>query len=160
MIKINFYCIGTLKEEYLKKMSSEFIKRLSKFAKISVFEFPENNINVVNSSSQINNFLEKEDSVILSKIKNSDYVYLLDLHGKELSSEDFAKQFKDTCSTLRGEIDIVIGGTLGVSDSLRKRANFKLKLSELTFTHQMTRILILEQIYRAFKINNNENYHH
>ena len=160
MIRINIYTIGTLKENYLKEMSLEFLKRLQKFTKISVLEFEELDINRLNSYKNVNDFLEKEDKIILSKIKPNDYLILLDLHGRSLSSEDFAKMIEDVSSTLRGDLNFVIGGTLGVSNSLRERANFSLKISDLTFTHQMTRVILLEQIYRAFKIINHEAYHH
>lgn len=160
MIKINFYCIGNLKEKYLRENFEEFSKRLSKFAQIKVFEFKEKQIIETDNKDLVNNFLEDEDKVILEKIKKDDYVILLDLHGKSLSSEEFAKKINDVISSLRGEISFVIGGTLGVSNSLRNRADFKLKLSDMTFTHQFTRIILIEQIYRAFKINNNESYHH
>lgn len=160
MIRINIYTIGTLKEKYLKEMSLEFLKRLQKFTKISVLEFEELDINRLNSYKNVNDFLEKEDKIILSKIKPNDYLILLDLHGRNLSSEDFAKMLEDVSSTLRGDLNFVIGGTLGVSNSLRERANFSLKISDLTFTHQMTRVILLEQIYRAFKIINHEAYHH
>ena len=160
MIKINFYCIGNLKEKYLRENFGEFSKRLSKFAQIKVFEFKEKQIIETDNKELVNNFLEDEDRVILEKIKKDDYVILLDLHGKSLSSEEFAKKINDVISSLRGEISFVIGGTLGVSNSLRNRADFKLKLSDMTFTHQFTRIILIEQIYRAFKINNNESYHH
>lgn len=160
MIRINIYTIGTLKEKYLKEISLEFLKRLQKFTKISVFEFEELDINRLNSYKNVNDFLEKEDKIILSKIKPNDYLILLDLHGRSLSSEDFAKMLEDVSSTLRGDLNFVIGGTLGVSNSLRERANFSFKISDLTFTHQMTRVILLEQIYRAFKIINHEAYHH
>ena len=160
MIRINIYTIGTLKEKYLKEMSLEFLKRLQKFTKISVLEFEELDINRLNSYKNANDFLEKEDKIILSKIKPNDYLILLDLHGRSLSSEDFAKMIEDVSSTLRGDLNFVIGGTLGVSNSLRERANFSFKISDLTFTHQMTRVILLEQIYRAFKIINHEAYHH
>lgn len=160
MIRINIYTIGTLKEKYLKEMSLEFLKRLQKFTKISVLEFEELDINRLNSYKDVNDFLEKEDKIILSKIKPNDYLILLDLHGRSLSSEDFAKMIEDVSSTLRGDLNFVIGGTLGVSNSLRERANFSFKISDLTFTHQMTRVILLEQIYRAFKIINHEAYHH
>lgn len=160
MIRINIYTIGTLKEKYLKEMSLEFLKRLQKFTKISVLEFEELDINRLNSYKNVNDFLEKEDKIILSKIKPNDYLMLLDLHGRSLSTEDFAKMLEDVSSTLRGDLNFVIGGTLGVSNSLRERANFSFKISDLTFTHQMTRVILLEQIYRAFKIINHEAYHH
>ena len=102
--------------------------------------------------------LNKEGNACLKQIKENEFVFLLDLHGKEITSEDFAKKLDDL-SLNYSTITFVIGGSLGVSDEFRKRSNFKLKLSPMTFTHQMTRIIILEQIYRSFKINNNETYH-
>ena len=102
--------------------------------------------------------LVKEGNNILKQIKDNEYVFLLDLHGNEISSEEFATKV-DSLTSSYSTLTFVIGGSLGVSNDLRKRSNFKLKLSPMTFTHQMTRIIILEQIYRAFKINNNEVYH-
>ena len=97
---------------------------------------------------------------ILKKIEDDEYLFLLDLHGKIISSEEFASNMKSLIDMGKGKISFAIGGTLGVSDALRRRANFLISLSKMTFTHQMTRVIILEQIYRAFKINNNEQYHH
>ena len=84
---------------------------------------------------------------------------MLDLHGKEISSEDFARKMDELISSRTSNITFVIGGSLGLSDEVRKRSNFLLKLSPMTFTHQMTRVIILEQIYRTFKINANQTYH-
>lgn len=156
MIKIKIYCVGNLKENYLKEMSAEYLKRLQKFAKISIFEFKE--MNFLNNN--LEDFLENEDKKILENLSKDDYVFLLDLHGKELDSIAFSNKVNEVIGVLRGDIAFVIGGTYGVSNSLRKRANFALKLSELTFTHQMTRVILLEQLYRSFKIINNEEYHH
>ncbi len=160
MIKINLLVIGSLKEEYLKNMSNEYIKRLSKFANLNIIEFKELELPKNLNSNNIDLLLEKEDEQILKLIKKEDYLLLLDLHGKSLTSENFANLIDKTISNLRGSLIIAIGGTLGVSKSLVNRANFRLKLSDLTFTHQFSRVIILEQLYRAFKIINNEAYHH
>ena len=160
MIKINLLVIGSLKEEYLKNMSNEYIKRLSKFANLNIIEFKELELPKNLNSNNIDLLLEKENEQILKLIKKEDYLLLLDLHGKSLTSENFANLIDKTISNLRGSLIIAIGGTLGVSKSLVNRANFRLKLSDLTFTHQFSRVIILEQLYRAFKIINNEAYHH
>ena len=134
MINIKLVVVGKLKEKFHKDEINEYLKRLSRYSKVNIIEVEE------------------------EKIKEDEFVFLLDLHGKEISSEDFAQKLNDL-SLNYSTITFVIGGSLGVSDELRKRSNFKLKLSPMTFTHQMTRIIILEQIYRAFKIKNNETYH-
>ena len=160
MIKINLFCVGTLKEKYLVEMAKEYLKRLSKFAKVEVKEFKEVPFKEKLNDELISQIKTKEGAPIITNIKQDDYVILLDLHGKSFSSEEFASKFNTIVSNLRGSIDLVIGGALGVSDDLVKRADLRLKISDLTFTHQFTRIVILEQVYRAFKINNNEQYHH
>ena len=160
MIRINLYCVGTLKEKYLVDMAKEYLKRLSKFAKVEVKEFKEVPFKEKLNDEIISQTKTKEGAPILNQIKNEDYVILLDLHGKSFTSEDFASKFNSIVSNLRGSIDVVIGGALGVADELVKRADLRFKISDLTFTHQFTRIVVLEQIYRAFKINNNEQYHH
>ncbi len=156
MIKINLYVIGSIKEKYMVDEINEYLKRLSKYAKINIIEFKESKI----QGKDQNTILNEEGDQILKKIEDDEYLFLLDLHGKIISSEEFASQMKSLIDLGKGKISFAIGGTLGVSDDLRKRANFLISLSKMTFTHQMTRVIILEQIYRAFKINNNEQYHH
>ena len=104
--------------------------------------------------------LEEESNEILKRLEKDEFLFLLDLHGKIISSEEFASKISSLIDLGKGKISFAIGGTLGVSDKLRVRADFKLSISKMTFTHQMTRCIILEQIYRAFKIINNESYHH
>ncbi len=156
MIKINLYVIGSIKEKYMVDEINEYLKRLSKYAKVNIIEFKECKIQGKDCTS----ILEEEGNQILKKIEDDEYLFLLDLHGKIISSEEFASNMKSLIDLGKGKISFAIGGTLGVSDALRKRANFLISLSKMTFTHQMTRVIILEQIYRAFKINNNEQYHH
>lgn len=160
MIKIKFLVVGNLKEEYLRKMSDEYLKRLSKFASINIIEFKELELPKDLNEINIQKHLEKEDEPIIKSIKNEDYLVLLDLHGKSVSSEAFADIISVAIKTLRGNLIIAIGGTLGISKALLNRANFRLKISDLTFTHQFCRVIALEQLYRAFKINNHEAYHH
>lgn len=158
MIKIKILCIGNLKEKYLLAMQNEYFKRLTNYAKVSFIEEKEEKSNEINDSL-INQVLQKEGERLLNKIEDNEYVILLDLHGIEMDSIKFANLLDNKMTNGFSSFCFVIGGSYGVSDALRKRANTKLCLSPMTFTHQFTRIIILEQIYRAFKINNNEVYH-
>ena len=158
MIKIKILCIGNLKENYLLAMQNEYLKRLTNYAKVEIKEEKEEKSNDVNDSI-ITQILNKEGERLLKKIDDNDYVILLDLHGKEMDSIQFANLIDRNMTNGYSSFCFVIGGSYGVSEDLRKRANTKLCLSPMTFTHQFTRIIILEQIYRAFKINNNEVYH-
>ena len=158
MINIKLVVVGKLKEKFHKDEINEYLKRLSRYSKVNIIEVEEEKIKENSSIKENEIILNKEGNACLKQIKENEFVFLLDLHGKEISSEDFAQKLNDL-SLNYSTITFVIGGSLGVSDELRKRSNFKLKLSPMTFTHQMTRIIILEQIYSAFKINNNETYH-
>lgn len=158
MINIKLVVVGKLKEKFHKEEVNEYLKRLSKYSKVQIIEVEEEKIKDNSSLKENEQILQREGNNILRYIKDNEFVFLLDLHGKEISSEEFANKI-DQLMINYSTINFVIGGSLGVSEDLRKRSNFKLKLSPMTFTHQMTRIIILEQIYRAFKINNNEVYH-
>ncbi len=156
MIKINIFCVGSIKEKFTKDEISEYLKRLSKYADVSIIETKE----VPTQNKQIDTVLNEEGENILKRIKDKEVLLLADLHGKEVTSEEFAILIKSLIDQGKSPINFAIGGTMGVSDGLRQRSNYKICLSKLTFTHQMTRVILLEQIYRAFKIINNENYHH
>ena len=158
MLNIKLVVVGKLKEKFHKDEVNEYLKRLSKYAKVNLIEVEEEKIKDNSSLKENEQILNKEGSNLLKQIKENEFVFLLDLHGKEISSEEFASKI-DQLMINYSTFTFVIGGSLGVSEDLRRRSNFKLKLSPMTFTHQMTRIIILEQIYRAFKINNNEVYH-
>lgn len=159
MLNIKLIVVGKLKEKFHKDEVDEYLKRLSRYAKVSIIEVEEEKIKDNSSLKENQMILVKEGNNVLRNVKDNEYMFLLDLHGKEISSEEFASKMKDLPVNNYSTISFVIGGSLGVSDELRARSNFKLKLSPMTFTHQMTRIIILEQIYRAFKINSNETYH-
>lgn len=156
MIKVKIICVGKIKENYLNQGISEYLKRLSGYCNVEIIEVKDEKI-VSNTSEE--KIKDIEGSRILEKINDRDYLILLDLKGKELSSEEFAYKMDCLISEGIGNYCFVIGGSLGISELLRKRANFLFSFSRLTFTHQMIRLLLLEQIYRVFKINNNETYH-
>ncbi len=148
-MNIDIVCIGKLKEKYWQDAAAEYIKRLSRFCKLSVTELPESR-----SDSK-----EEESRDILARVPKGSYVIALDVGGKALSSENFAKKISDLALEGRSDICFVIGGSNGFDDSVRKAADFRLSFSAFTFPHQLMRVILLEQIYRAFKINNNEKYH-
>ena len=156
MIKIKIVCVGKIKENYLNQGISEYIKRLSGYCSLEIIEVKDEKIGSNTTEDKIR---EMESNRILEKINEKDYLVLLDLRGKELNSEEFASKIDNLISSGVGSYCFVIGGSLGVSETLRKKADFLLCFSKFTFTHQMIRMLLLEQIYRAFKINNNETYH-
>lgn len=151
MIKI--IGVGKIKDKHLQSLIDDYIKKISRYHKIEVIEVKDDPIK--DNSKDV---LDKEALRVLSKIKDNDYVILLDLHGKESDSVSFSKKI-DKLFITNSNIDFVIGGSLGLGEELIKRANDRLKLSEMTFLHTMTRLILVEQIYRAFKILNNETYH-
>lgn len=156
MIKINIYAVGNVKEKYLIEAINEYLKRISRFAKIKVIEVNE----VKLQSKSEKDVKEIEGDYLLSKIKDNEYLIILDLNKNELTSEEFASKIDSLISMGKGEISFLIGGSLGLSEKVRKRANFSITFSKLTFPHQLIRLFLVEQIYRAFKIINHESYHH
>ena len=151
MIKI--VCVGKVKDKNLAAMISEYAEKINHYHKLEIVEVKDE---AIKDNEQA--VLDKEAESVLSKIRDDEYVILIDLHGKSIDSIGLANKL-DRLFISNPRITFVIGGSLGLSDKLRKRANEKLKLSDLTFLHQMTRLIILEQIYRCFKILNNETYH-
>lgn len=143
MIKI--ICPGKIKESYLREAIEDYTKRISKYHKIQIIEVEDSNI-------------EEESSRILKHIDNKDYVITLEINGNSISSEEFASKIDKTFIT-NSCICFVIGGSLGLSNEIKERSNYKLSFSSFTFPHQLFRVILLEQIYRAFKILNNETYH-
>lgn len=156
---IRLVCVGKCKEKALLQLIQEYCKRLSAYTKIEIIETEELMAPQNNSAAQNQAVIEHESEASLKKIKPSDYVILLDLHGKTMSSEKFAAKIAEIQTYQSSDITFVIGGSLGVSDALRKRADFAWKLSECTFPHQLVRLLVVEQVYRAYKIIRNEPYH-
>ena len=157
-MKINIICVGKIKEDFFKGAAAEYEKRLSRFCDISIINLPDKSIPENASESECQNVLKAEGELILKKIGKSDTVIALCVEGKMLTSEGLAEKIKEK-QNYSSTIDFVIGGSLGLSQEVKNRADFKLSLSAMTFPHRIARIVLEEQIYRAFKINNNESYH-
>lgn len=153
-MKLQIVCAGKIKEKWLNDGIDEYVKRLSKYTSVDIIEVPDAPDSIPEAQA-----LDQEGKKILSKIKDSSYVIVLDLHGKELSSEEWSKHVISGYEKGGAELVLVIGGSNGLSPELVARANERLCLSPMTFTHQMTRLIILEQVYRAFKIHYREKYH-
>ena len=151
MLKINIVCVGNLKDKFFIDACAEYSKRLSRFCDLKITELKE--YTDLDSVEQIK---QKEGQEILKHIKG--YFVLLDVKGTQISSEDFAESLK-TISLSHSEITFVIGGSYGVCQDVKQKANQKISVSKMTFPHRLFRVMLLEQIYRAFTINNNISYH-
>lgn len=147
MIKI--ICVGKIKEKYFKEAIDEYQKRISKYTKINIIE-------VVDEA--VGDILKKEADYILKYIDERDYVITLEIEGEILNSTELANKI-DKIFIINPNITFVIGGSYGLHKNIKNRSNLALSFSKLTFPHQLFRIILLEQIYRCFKINNNESYH-
>lgn len=160
MLKINIICIGKIKEKYFAEAIAEYSKRLKAFCKLSVIELAEEKIRDNNpNGAQIDEVLRAEGRRILSKIQNSDYVAAMCIEGKQLSSVQLSEKLDSIALSGKSTVDFVIGGSYGLSGEVKSRADFKLSMSKMTFTHTMTRMILCEQVYRAFEISSNGKYH-
>jgi 23S rRNA (pseudouridine1915-N3)-methyltransferase len=158
LLHINIICVGKIKESFFRDAISEYSKRLSRFCLLNIIEVPDEKIpDKINSSIEIS-IKEKEGLQILSHLKNDSYNIALDLKGKHLDSVEFSKKISDL-SLYNSTINFIIGGSLGISNSVLEKCNESVCFSKMTFPHQLIRIFLLEQLYRAFKIANNESYH-
>ena len=158
MLTINIVCIGKIKETYLKDAINEYSKRLSKYCKLNIIELPDEKIPDKLNESLSNEIKIKESNSILNHIKKDSYIICLDLTGKEFTSEEFSKNIENL-SLQTSNITFVIGGSLGLSSDIFKKAHQKICFSKMTFPHQLIRVFLLEQLFRAFKISNGETYH-
>lgn len=160
MRKIEIICIGTLKEKYLRDAADEYIKRLSPYCSLFITELGETKIGDKATDSDIKHVIESEGNLILSKIPSGASVVTMCIEGRQFSSEDFSEQISSLMSDeTHSELCFVIGGSYGLSDAVKQRSSLKLSLSKMTFTHQISRVLLLEQIYRAFQIKTGGKYH-
>lgn len=150
MIKI--ICIGKIKEKYLKDAIEEYKKRISKYTNLKIIELKDF------STNDIEKNLEKEKEEIEKYLNQKDYLITLEIDGEQISSEKFASKINNTLNT-NSNITFIIGGSYGIANSIKESANYHLSFSKMTFPHQLFRVLLLEQIYRSYKINNNESYH-
>ncbi len=158
MLNVNIICVGSLKEKFFSDAVNEYSKRLSRYCKFSVIELPEEKITDQQTDAQIEKTLSKEGDKILSKISKSDYVVAMCIEGKILSSKELATKLSDI-SMEYSTVDFVIGGSWGLDNRVKLRADYKLSVSKMTFPHQLFRVMLCEQIYRAFTINANAKYH-
>ena len=155
---IKIYAIGKIKDFY-KVGVDEYVKRISGYSKIEIIEVKDDSISEKPSLSEINKAKDNEGKRVLSLVKNNEFLIGLDLNKKEFTSEEFASFLNQKLVDNGSNISFVIGGSYGLSDELKNRVNHSITLSKLTFPHQLARLVLLEQIYRAFKIINNETYH-
>ena len=158
-MKITIACVGKIKEKYLTAGIEEFTKRLMPFCKLEILYINEERMPDAPSAAEKEQVLERETQRLLAIIPQNSYVILLDVIGKQLSSPELAEKIDALTLSGNSHITFVIGGAFGYTDALRKRADFALSFSKMTFTHQMIRLLLIEQIYRAFKISRGEKYH-
>jgi len=159
MLSVEIICIGKLKENYLKDAVSEYSKRLSRFCNLNITEINDEKIPEKINNTIINDIKQKESKKILDNLKKDSYKICLDLNGKEFSSENFSKKIDEISLNFSSSITFIIGGTLGLSDEVLKCCNMSICFSKMTFPHQLIRVFLLEQLFRAFKISNNETYH-
>ena len=158
-MKIKIIAVGKIKENYLKEGIEEYLIRLKPYAKVEIIEVPDSKVKDSPNDFDINKVKNEEGKRILDKIKSDEVVINLDLNKKELDSVEFAHFLQSKIENGGASVTFVIGGSYGLSDEIKERANASISLSKMTFLHQMTRLILLEQIYRSFKILNNETYH-
>lgn len=159
IMKITIIAVGKLKEKYWKQAIAEYEKRLSAYTKIDIIEVPDEKAPETMSDKEIEQVKEKEGQRILAKVKPQSTVITLEIQGKMLSSEGLAKELGQRMTQGASDFTFIIGGSNGLHQDVMKRSNFALSFSKMTFPHQMMRVVLLEQVYRAFKINRGEAYH-
>lgn len=157
MLTVNLICVGKLKEDYLRGAQAEYQKRLGAFCRLNIIELSEYKLQKEPSAAETQKCVAEEGKQIAQRL--SGYIVPMCIDGKELSSEELAKKLSDLSVFGTSEISFVIGGSYGISDEVKARADLKLSMSRMTFPHQLARVMLLEQLYRAFSINSNGKYH-
>lgn len=158
-MNISIISVGKLKEKYLKQGIDEYLKRLGPYAKIDLIEVADEKAPENLSDAEMEQIKAKEGERILAKTTDDTYVIILAIGGKMLSSEQLASEIDRLATYGKSKVAFVIGGSLGLSKEIEQRADFALSFSKMTFPHQLMRLVLLEQVYRAFRINRNEPYH-
>lgn len=159
MLNINLICVGKLKEKYWREACEEYAKRLSRFCRFMIIEVDEEKLPESPSASQIEMTLKKEGQRILSKTGSQSKIIAMCIEGKIDSSEELSEKIEKIQLDGCGSIDFIIGGSWGLSEEVKKTADFKISMSRMTFPHQMARVILCEQIYRSFQIASNGKYH-
>lgn len=157
-MKVTLICVGKVKEKFYREAIKEYEKRLGAYIKLNTIEINDEKVKAENDS-EIALAMEKEGNNILSKIKDTQYVITLEILGKSISSEQFAAKIDNLMLTGKSDVVLVIGGSYGLSDSVKKRSDYALSFSKMTFPHQMMRVVLLEQVYRAYRIITGASYH-
>ncbi len=158
-MRIRIIAIGKIKEDYLKSGIFEYVKRIKPYCDVEIVEVADSSVKDNPNQSDIERAKNEEGKRVLKLVKSSDVLINLDMNCREFSSEEFATFLQKKLEFAGAFLTFVIGGSYGLSDELKKRANTSISLSKMTFLHQMTRLVLLEQIYRCFKILNHETYH-
>lgn len=158
-MNIKLITVGKLKEKYLVQGINEYVKRLGAYGKIQIIEVPDEKAPENLSEAQMIQVKEKEGEHILGKIKDGEYVFALAIEGKNPSSESFAKQLEQLQIQGKSQFVFVIGGSLGLSQAVMQRSNAQISFGKMTYPHQLMRLILVEQIYRAMRINHGEPYH-
>jgi 23S rRNA (pseudouridine1915-N3)-methyltransferase len=158
-MNIKILCVGKIKEKFYRDAISEYSKRLSKYCSLEIIEVDDEKTSENSTENEINIIKDKEGERILKHIKDKDYAIALAIQGKQQDSVAFSKYIENLGITGNSSICFIIGGSLGLSDAVMKRCNDSISFSKMTFPHQLMRVILLEQIYRAMRIMNNEPYH-
>jgi len=158
-VKITVISVGKVKEKYLQLGIEEFKKRLSRFCQLNLLELKDEPVNDRASDKELELIKGKEGNQILAKISEGAYVIAMDIDGKQLSSVELADKIQDVTTYGTSHIVFIIGGSVGLSGEVKQRADMKLSFSKMTFPHQLFKLMLLEQVYRSFKINGKEAYH-
>lgn len=158
-MKISILCVGKVKEKFYRDAIDEFSKRLSRYCKLEIIEVTDEKTPDQASEAEVKQIKDKEGERLLKNIKDDAYVICLCIEGKQLDSEELSGKIQTLGVQGTSHIYFVIGGSLGLSEDVVSRANYKLSFSKMTFPHQLMRVILLEQIYRSYRIMNNEPYH-
>ncbi|WP_249869594.1 23S rRNA (pseudouridine(1915)-N(3))-methyltransferase RlmH [Oceanobacillus saliphilus] len=158
-MKITIVSVGKLKEKYLKQGIQEYMKRLGAYAKVDIIEVADEKAPENMSEAEMQEVKRKEGERILSHIHQDTYVITLEINGKMISSEQLATKMDELATYGKSKLAFIIGGSLGISEDVQKRSDLSLSFSKMTFPHQVMRLILLEQIYRGFRINRGEPYH-
>ncbi|MBQ9977046.1 MAG: 23S rRNA (pseudouridine(1915)-N(3))-methyltransferase RlmH [Clostridia bacterium] len=158
-MKIKIIALGKLKEGYLRQASEEYLKRLSAFAKVEIAELEPVRLSDNPQNAEIEKALDTEATQILKRLDPNDYVVAMCIEGSQMSSEELSEKLSSLINLGSGSFVFIIGSSFGLSKEVKKRADLKISFSKMTFPHQLFRIMLLEQIYRAFKIKQGSNYH-
>ena len=158
MLSVNIICVGKLKERYLRDAIDEYSKRMKPLCKLDIIELPEERVADNPSAAEIQRTITLESERITAKLNKSDYVIAMCVEGRNISSEELSSLLEDISMT-HSTVDLIIGGSWGLSEELKARSDFKLSMGKMTFPHQLCRVMLLEQIYRAFQISKGTKYH-